>query len=238
MGITASRTMNLAYPVLDSIFIFFFCALLIANKSYRALVWGLAAGLLYFIVDFGIFHYITHSRTITEGFSLFWILLWMSFSYGITNYVWMWLWFEKNEHFWGYSTLIIAWWISCPMVSEMFGAAAVFTISRTTGSYHGVMGLIMFISYAGALIYNMRVGKVKRISVPWMLFIGVFIQFSWEFSLLVSGIRSAGAAPFEAVRTMLVNSLVETNLGVPSSYLLFVLINRGLDRRKMRPEQA
>jgi hypothetical protein len=65
-----------------------------------------------------------------------------------------------------------------------------------------------------------------------MLFIGVFIQFSWEFSLLVSGIRSTGIAPFEAIRTMLVNSLVETNLGVPSSYLLFVLITRSLDKRR------
>jgi hypothetical protein len=226
--------MNLAYPVLDSIFIIFFCALLIADKNYRALVWGLAAGLLYFIVDFGIFHYLTRSRTITEGFSMFWILLWMSFSYGITNYVWMWLWFGKSEHFWGYSTLIIAWWISCPMVSEMFRAAPVFSISRTTGSYHGVMALIMFISYAGVLIYNIRAGKEKRLSIPWMLFIGIFIQFSWEFSLLVSGIRSAGAAPFEALRTMIVNSLVETNLGVPSSYLLFVLINRSLDKGRSK----
>jgi hypothetical protein len=224
--------MNLSYPVLDSIFIFFFCALLVANKNYRALVWGLAAGLLYFIVDFGIFHLLTRSRTITEGFSLFWILLWMSFSYGITNFVWMWLWFEKNEHFWGYSTLIIAWWIACPMVSELFGAAPVFTIARTTGSYHGIMGLIMFASYAGALIYNMRAGKEKRVSIPRMLFIGIFIQFSWEFSLLVSGIRSVGASPFEAIRTLLVNSLVETNLGIPSSYLLFAGITRSLDKRK------
>jgi hypothetical protein len=77
--------MNLAYPLLDSIFILFFCGLLIMSKRYRAFVWGLAAGLLYFIVDFGIFHLLTRSRTITEGFSLFWILLWMSFSYGITK---------------------------------------------------------------------------------------------------------------------------------------------------------
>jgi hypothetical protein len=147
------------------------------------------------------------------------------------NFVWMWLWFEKNEHFWGWSTLIIAWWICCPMLSEMFGAAPVFTIARTTGSYHGIMGLIMFAGYAAALIYNIRAAKEKRVSIPWMLFIGIFIQFSWEFSLLVSGIRSAGAGTFEAVRTLIVNSLVETNLGVPSSYLLFVCITRRLDRR-------
>ena len=95
------------------------------------------------------------------------------------------------------------------------------------------MGLVMFVSYAGALIYNLRAGKEKRVSIPRMLFIGIFIQFSWEFSLLVSGIRSVGADPFEAVRTLLVNSLVETNLGVPSSYALFVLITRSLDRRRL-----
>jgi hypothetical protein len=88
------------------------------------------------------------------------------------------------------------------------------------------MGLILFVSYAAVVVYNMRVKSEKRISIPWLLFIGIFVQFAWEFSLLVSGIRSVQAAPFEAICTLVVNSLVETNLGIPSSYLIFVCLTR------------
>ncbi len=232
MGIIARRTMNYSYPIIDTVFLVFFCALLIFNKKYRALIWGLIGGVIYFLVDYGIFHLLTHSRSI-ENANLFWVLLWMSMSYGLTNFVWIWLWFEKDEHFWGYSAVIFFWWIVCPMISEMFTAAPIFTIERTTGSYHGVMGLILFVSYAAVLIYNMRVPKERRANILWMLAIGIMVQLGWEFSLLVSGIRSGGMTGFEMFKTLAVNSLVETNLGIPSMYLIFVYATRFLDKRQM-----
>lgn len=50
---------------------------------------GVLAGILYLLVDFGIFHLVCHSRSITEGYSLFLVLLWMSMSYGFTNFAWI-----------------------------------------------------------------------------------------------------------------------------------------------------
>ncbi len=45
------------------------------------------------------------------------------------------------------------------------------------------------------------------------LAIGVLVQFGWEAGLLLGGIRSAGFASFgEKLRTLTVNSLLETNL--------------------------
>ncbi len=58
---------------------------------------GVLAGILYLLVDFGIFHLVCHSRSITEGYSLFLVLLWMSMSYGFTNFAWIWLWISKDR---------------------------------------------------------------------------------------------------------------------------------------------
>jgi len=54
-----------------------------------------------------------------------------------------------------------------------------------------------------------------------LLAIGVGVQLAWEAVLLLSGIRPAGW------RALVVNSLVETNLGLPYLYL----IHRALARR-------
>lgn len=54
------------------------------------------------------------------------------------------------------------------------------------------------------------------------LAIGVLVQFGWEAGLLLGSIRSAGFASFgEKLRTLTVNSLLETNLGVPYVYAIF-----------------
>jgi hypothetical protein len=57
-----------------------------------------------------------------------------------------------------------------------------------------------------------------------LLAIGIGVQFSWEFILLVSGIRPSGVLP------LAINSLIETNLGMPYAYF----IHKGLQQRSHR----
>lgn len=234
--IIARRTMNATYPILDLIFIFLLAVLLYHQKKHRALVWGLAGGLLYFVVDFGIFHLLLHSRSISEGTSMFWVLLWMSLSYGFTNFVLIWIWFERDKNFWSYAALIFLWWVACPMISDTFVNAPIFWIQRTTGQYHGLMGLILFVSYAVVLVYNMSVKKEHQLRVFWMLAIGILVQFMWEFTLLIGGIRSDGLSAFDSIKTLIVNSLVETNLGIPLMYAIFKFVtNRHEENLSLSP---
>ncbi len=78
---------------------------------------GLVMGAVYLLVDYGIFHLVCHSRSITEGYSLFWVLLWMSMSYGFTNFTWIWLALSKDEHLLEWSLLILGWWFCCPLLT-------------------------------------------------------------------------------------------------------------------------
>ena len=46
---------------------------------------GLVMGGVYFAVGYGAFNLLMHSHSISGG-SMFWVLLWMSVSYGFTNF--------------------------------------------------------------------------------------------------------------------------------------------------------
>ena len=57
------------------------------------------------------------------------------------------------------------------------------------------------------------------------------MQFGWEAGLLLGGIRSAGfATTGEKLLTLTVNSLLETNLGMPYVYLDLCRTCRQMDR--------
>lgn len=226
MEIIAQRVFCTLYIYLDIAFLVGLCALLIVKKKYLTLLWGLFGGVLYMLVDYGIFHLWTHSRTI-EGGSMFWVLLWMSMSYGITNFVWIWLWLSKDEHLLEWSALIWLWWIAAPMIANTFGAdMPVVKIQRTTGAYHGYMALILIAGYVSAIVFNLiQKDKTKRFPLLWLFAIGVLVQFAWEFSLLIGGIRSAEFETLEQkLTTLVVNSLLETNLGAVPIYCIHLLV--------------
>lgn len=169
---------------------------------------GVLAGILYLLVDFGIFHLVCHSRSITEGYSLFLVLLWMSMSYGFTNFAWIWLWISKDRDLFLWSFLILLWWFVCPLLSATFSPADMpqIVIQRTTGDYHGYMAVILFLGYLALIVYNLWQREyAARINLVWLLAIGILVQFGWEAGLLLGGIRSAGFTAWEdKLRTLLV----------------------------------
>lgn len=84
--IIARREFSPVYIIFDAAFLLFFAAMLIIKKKYMTALVGALAGILYMIVDYGIFHLVCHSRSISAGHRLFLVLLWMSISYGFTNF--------------------------------------------------------------------------------------------------------------------------------------------------------
>jgi hypothetical protein len=117
------------------------------------------------------------------------------------------------------------------MITEVFGSGMdVIRLQRTTGGYHGYMAILLFAGYAMLAIMNMREGR-EKIPIPRLLLIGITVQFAWEFSLLVGGIRSAEFADFESkIMTLTVNSLLETNMGMPYLFLIHRAISRKLSK--------
>ena len=227
MELIARRQFVPAYIALDTVFLLVLAGLLLWKKRRMAALVGGIMGVVYFIVDYGVFHLICHSRSI-EGGSLFWTLLWMSMSYGFTNFAWIWLALDKDEYLIEWSLLILCWWFCCPMLAQLIGFGQMpIVIQRTTGAYHGWMAAILFVGYLLAVVRNLRESDRKcRIDLLRLLTIGIAAQFAWEAALLLGGIRSAGLDFAEKLRPLIVNSLLETNLGMPYVYLIFVALTR------------
>ena len=225
MELIARRQFVPAYIALDTVFLL--AGLLLWKKRRMAALVGGIMGVVYFIVDYGVFHLICHSRSI-EGGSLFWTLLWMSMSYGFTNFAWIWLALDKDEYLIEWSLLILCWWFCCPMLAQLIGFGQMpIVIQRTTGAYHGWMAVILFVGYLLAVVRNLGESDRKcRIDLLRLVAIGIAAQFAWEAALLLGGIRSAGLDFAEKLRPLIVNSLLETNLGMPYVYLIFAALTR------------
>ena len=223
MEIVALRQFEPLYIWLDIAFLVLFAAVLLWKKKYMTVLVGFLAGILYMIVDYGIFNLVCHSRSISGGHSLFWVLLWMSMSYGFTNFTWIWLWISKDEDLLEWSVLILLWWFCCPLLTQTFGGAEPIVIQRTTGAYHGYMALLLFAGYFFVLIWNLAHRKrEEKMPLLWLLAIGILVQFGWEAGLLLGGVRSAGFALADKLRPLIINSLLETNLGMPYIYLIYL----------------
>ncbi len=222
--IIAQRVFNPLYIYLDTAFLVGLMALLIIKRKYMTAIFGLFGGVLYFIVDYGIFHAALHTRSIENG-NMFSVLLWMSMSYGITNFVWIWLWISRDEHKFEWTLLILVWWFAAPMLANAATGLEPIKIQRTTGSYHWVMALILAVGYFAAIIYDLfQKDRLKRFPIFWMLIIGVSVQLGWEAGLLIGGIRSAEFDVWQKLSTLVVNSLLETNLGIVPIYCIYALI--------------
>ena len=194
--VIAARTMNSLYIWLDIAYLMMLLGVLLWTKRRQAVIAGLIGGALYFAVDYGMFYLLLGTRQVV-GADPFWFLLWLSISYGFTNFVWIWLWLDCDGHTLEWSILIVAGWLATALLSQNFGNQfSQISIMRGTNDYHGIMALI--------------------------LVIGILVQFGWEFVLNITGIRN------QSLQTLIVNSLLETNLGLP--YLYF--IHRAVHKRR------
>jgi hypothetical protein len=220
MEITAARAFNTLYIYLDILWLVIFAVILIWRRKYQAIFAGIAGSIIYFIADYFIFYLLLKTRVIT-GADPFWFLLWLSISYGFTNFAWIWLLLDRDGNTVEWSVLIISAWIAVAMMSVNFGAAfPAVTSSRGTATYHGILSLILVIGYLYLVIHNLRAGAGDRANILRLLAIGIGVQFSWEAILLISGIRPVGFMP------LIVNSLVETNIAMPYLYLVHRAISK------------
>jgi hypothetical protein len=218
-----ARTFPSLYIILDVFWLLIFAGILLYFKKRLAVGIGVAMGVVYFLVDYGIFYQILGTRQIT-GADPLWFLLWLSLSYGFTNFAWIWVLLDRDGRAVEWSLLPILGWVTVGQLSSNFGQGFTeISISRGVGPYHGVMAVILLVGYSILIIRNLS-GR-EKVNILWLLAIGIGVQFAWEACLLISGIRPALWQP------IVVNSLIETNLGIPYIYY----IHRFATQRSAQP---
>lgn len=232
--VVPSRDLNRNYIIFDVLFLVTFSVVLLITKRRLTFIFSIIGGIVYFLVDWGIFYKALSTRVV-KGANPAAFLFWLSMSYGMTNFAWIWLLLrrEKEKRKLELSFIIIVAWISIPLITDITGKKIDIQISRGTSKYHGVMAILLFIGYMIVIVHNMIREDKYRISIPWLMFTGILVQFAWEAILLIYGIRKSGYGP------LIVDSLLETNLGVPFIFFIqkFVLsyINEDLTMVKAVP---
>lgn len=219
--IIPSRVLNELYIFLDIGFLLFLLVTLLCWQKIPGPSFWFGGGLLYFWWITGGFYLLLHTRTV-EGADPFWFLLWLSMSYGFTNFVWIWLWLDRDKRTMEWSVLIIAGWFATALLSQNFGGGF-----RTHLHFPGNRGLprrhgshpVCGLRHPLSAQYTRR-GPGAADQPAWILAIGILVQFSWEFVLLITGIRAQGIGP------LVVDSLLETNLGLPYIYFIHRAVNR------------
>jgi hypothetical protein len=207
-----ARTFTSLYVILDVAWLLVYAGILLYFKKRVAVVVGLAMGVVYFLVDFGVFYQLLGTRQVT-GADPFWFLLWLSISYGFTNFAWIWLLLDRDGHAVEWSLLPILGWVTVGQLSSNFGRGFTeISISREVGPYHGVMAAILLVGYLIVILRSLS-GR-GRVNILWLLAIGIGVQFAWEACLLINGIRPAMWQP------IVINSLIETNLGIAYIYYI------------------
>ena len=213
MDVTAARTFPTLFVWMDCAWLAVFAVILLWRKKHLAVLVGLLGGVLYFLVDYGVFFLALRTREVA-GADPFLLLLWLSMSYGFTNMAWAWLLMDRDGRGVEWSILVVCGWLAVALLSASFGDGfPAISIRRGTGAYHGVMAFLLAAGYVALIVRNLA-GKAPRVDLVRLLAIGVGIQAAWELVLLLAGIRPPSLVPF------VVNSILETNLGMPYLFLI------------------
>ncbi len=225
-----ARTFNTLFPVLDLTWLVVLSGLLFTTGRRVALVVALVAGVIYIAVDYGYFHLWLGTREVVGADPLL-LLTWLSMSYGMTNFAWIWLMLSRDRHWLRWSLAILGAWLVIAVGSQLLGDGFdTIQIRRGTQGYHGGMIAILVVGYGALALRNWRAEAlgVEKVSLLWLCAIGVAVQLGWESVLLVSGIRPTRFEP------LIVDSLIETNLGMPYVYLIHRAVSRRFRDRGQR----
>ena len=227
MDYIVARDFNSLYIILDCLWLAVLASVYWFAGKKRALIVGILAGIIYVIVDYGIFYLLLGTRKV-EGADTFRFLFWLSMSYGFTNFTWIWLMLEKDGHGLEWSILPVIGWLAVGLLAQNLGDGfRQIHIERYVSGYHGYMAAILAVGYLILIVRNLS-GRHEKAPLARLLAVGIGVQFAWEAVLLLTGIRPEG------IRPLIVNSLIETNLGMPYIYLIFRAVSGG--KRKKTPE--
>ena len=114
--VIAARTMNSLYIWLDIAYLMMLLGVLLWTKRRQAVIAGLIGGSFVFC---GRLRYVLFAsgNTASSWSRSVLVLLWLSISYGFTNFVWIWLWLDRDGHTLEWSVLIVAGWLATALLS-------------------------------------------------------------------------------------------------------------------------
>jgi len=232
-----TRTLGIDFIYFDLLFLGIWILFLIRKGYWFPIIWGIIGWGMYLIVDYYIWYIVLTSRTYSGPINPHLFFMWFTFSPGFTQFSYCFIMLEKrNFHDMLIFTLVFfLGWILVGVLSQLVPLQdTIVEVSRNMGA--GNQRLIMSLVAIGNILLAFILRWMKQLrweDVLYIFIVGTLVELNLELSLLVSGIRlEQGTWSFTL---MLVNTLVEFNVGIVPMWLIMRGFLKLRDRRLFPP---
>lgn len=221
-----ARTIGIDFIYFDIIFITIWVVFLIKKKYWTPIIFGILGWIIYIFVDYVYWYLITQTRHYIGPLDPFLFFIWFCFSPGFVQFSYVIVMFEKRNKnellFW--TLLFYIGWTLVSVGSQVIPLNdTIIEVYRNMDVENQRLNeLIMVLINIGvaAILYFKK--KLRLEDVLYLFLVGTLVEFALEFTLSVSGIRQ-GQGGWN-ILTMIVNTLLEFNLGIILMYLLWIPI--------------
>jgi hypothetical protein len=219
-----TRTIGIDFIYFDLIFLSIWIFFLIRKKYWRSITWGVCGWFIYIFTDYILWYLITQTRSYTGPIDPFIFFLWFCFSPGFVQFSYVFVMFDKRNRndLIFFTLLFYLGWIFVSTGSQLIPLDdRLIEVARDMNiANQRVNELIMVLINIGVALILYFKKKLRLEDILYIFSIGILVEFSLEFSLAISGIRQAQGV--WSVELMIVNTLLEFNLGIVLMYLLWV----------------
>jgi len=232
-----TRTLGVDFIYFDLIFLSIWIYFLIKKKYWIPILWGMLGWIAYLIADYYIWYTIMESRTYEGPINNHIFFLWFCFSAGFVQFSYVALMFEKRnwKELWLWTLLFYLGWILVGVSSQLIPLDdRIIRISRNMNADRQrwtftlmTLGNIVL----AAILYIFK--KLRIEDVIYLFIVGILVEFCLELSLSVSGIRLEQGT--WSLELMIVNTLIEFNMGIVLMYLLWVIAKTKRDGGYLPP---
>lgn len=228
--IVTSRTIGIDFIYFDLLFLAIFIFFLIRKKYWIPIIWGFVGWGLYLLIDYYLWYIVMGSRTYLGPVNPHLFFMWFTFSPGFTQFAYCFVMFEKRNkrEMLGFTLLYFLGWIAVGSLSQLIPLNdTIIKVARDMSA--GNQRLIMILVALGNVVIALFLRLTKKIRWEdffYIFIVGTLVELNLELSLLVSGIRlEQGTWNFGL---MVVNILVEFNVGITFMWLIF----RGFEKMR------
>jgi len=209
------RRFNVDYIYFDLLFLFIWVSALIVlamRKTKLPLIFGAVGLIVYYLIDWGIWHCLTGIRKVSGPIHPALLMLWVSATPGIVHPSWVMLMIEgvyrhtlrRRDLFFWTSLFFSVQFIPAMLQTNFHVDDRLITISRDMGrASHGVMIFLFCLGYGILMFCQISVTDMLKLFT-----IGITVEGFFEYSLWFSGIRST------AFRAVVFDTVFEFNCGI------------------------
>jgi len=235
MNNIVTRNFGTDFIFIDLVFLAVWIGLLVRNKYFTAIRWGLAGWIIYILIDYLLWYRIMGSRHYSGAVNPELFFAWFCFSPGFVQFSYVIVMFEKRSTravvFW--TLLFYCGWTFTGVISQWLPLDdSLIRVSRDMGqgNQRWIMGGMALLNLLIGILLVVR-KKFSWSHLAYLFVVGTLVEFALEFSLLASGIRLEQG--HWSLAMMIVNAVVEFNCGIIIMYIIWrFLISEGVPQKQ------